>query len=314
MRKIKIDGLNQACSQIVLGSMMFSPANMKRTGDLLDAFVEAGGNTIDTAHVYNNGDSERALGLWLKERGNREDIIILDKGAHPDRNGPRVTPQDIKQDLHESLDRLQVDYIDIYMLHRDDLSVPVSVIIDTLNEHKQAGLIHSLGVSNWTNERIEEANQYAAENGLAGFVVNSPNLSLAKPNEPRWAGCISVDQESLNWHEKYQFPLFSWSSQAGGFFSGRFSPDKKDDPEAVRVYYSEDNWERFRRAQKLAGEKGVTAIEVALAYVLHQPFPTCAIIGPYTVEELHSSLKALDLQLTAGEINWLDLKEDSLVR
>jgi 1-deoxyxylulose-5-phosphate synthase len=309
MKKIRIEGLDKACSQIVIGSMMFTPDNMKRTNSLLDAYVEAGGNTIDTAHIYNGGDSEKAVGIWLKESRNRKDIVILDKGAHHNSDGPRVTPEDIKQDLYESLDRLQVDFIDIYMLHRDNPEIPVQVIMDALNVHKKAGLVGVLGVSNWTNKRIEEANRYAVENGLAGFVVNSPNLSLAKPNEPRWAGCISVDHGSLQWHEKNQLPLFSWSSQAGGFFSGSFSPNQRDDSEMVRVYYNEDNWQRYHRAQELAIEKGVTPIQIALAYVLNQPFPTCALIGPMTTEELNSSMRAVEIQLSQAEINWLDLQE-----
>lgn len=309
MKKIKIAGLNKLCSQITIGSVMFTPENMKLTNDLLDAFVEAGGNTIDTAHVYNQGASEKAIGLWLKERGNRNDIVILDKGAHHDSKGPRVAPEHIKRDLYESLERLQVDYIDIYMLHRDDPNIPVNVIVDALNEHKREGLIGVLGVSNWTISRMEEANKYAAENGLAGFVVNSPNLSLAKPNEPRWPGCVSADEEGLQWHEKHQFPLFSWSSQAGGFFSGRYSPEQTDDPEMVRVYYHEDNWKRYRRAVQLANEKRVEPIQIALAYVLNQPFPTSAIIGPMSKEELHSSLKAFNIKLTPDEIKWLDLRK-----
>jgi 1-deoxyxylulose-5-phosphate synthase len=141
---------------------------------------------------------------------------------------------------------------------------------------------------------------------------NSPNLSLAKPNEPRWAGCISADADYIAWHERSNLPLLSWSSQAGGFFTGRFAPDKLDDQEAVRVYYSDANWKRYRRAAELAEAKGVTANQIALSYVLHQPFPTCAIIGPNRVEELHSSAEALGVELSPQEILWLDLKAESL--
>jgi aryl-alcohol dehydrogenase-like predicted oxidoreductase len=308
MKKIHIEGLDKACSQIVMGSMIFTPDNMDLTSDILDTFVQEGGTTIDTAHVYNQGESEKAIGLWLKQRGNRDQMVIIDKGAHPDAKGPRVTPEAISQDLMESLQRLQVDYIDIYMLHRDDPNIPVEVIMNALNQHKEAGLIKVLGVSNWTHERIEEANNYAQAHGLAGFAVNSPNLSLAKPNEPRWPGCVSVDEESLRWHEKNQFPLFSWSSQAGGFFTGRFSPHSTDDQEMVRVYYNEENWQRYERTEQLAKRRGVTANQIALAYVLHQSFPTCAIIGPQNSAEFYSSLEAFNITLSAEEVDWLDLR------
>ncbi|MBM7570317.1 aldo/keto reductase [Aquibacillus albus] len=309
MKYIPIHGLEKSISQVILGTMSFSPSRMDYVTEMLGVFFECGGNTVDTAHVYNRGESEKAIGLWLQETGKREDMIIIDKGAHPDENGPRVTPEAISEDLEESLSRLQTDYIDIYMLHRDNPDVPVGVIIESLNEHYKAGRICALGVSNWTNERIDEANKYAQDNGLVGFTVNSPNLSLAKPNEPMWPGCISVDEQSLNWHISNQMPLLSWSSQAGGFFTGRFSQDKPVNKDMVRVYYSDENWERYHRAEMLAQEKGVDTNQIALAYVLNQPFPTCALIGPQRISELHSSLKALDIELSDEQIRWLDLRK-----
>ncbi len=309
MKYISVEGVDKACSQLVIGSMIFSPDRMELVREMLDEYVSLGGNTIDTAHIYNGGKSELAIGQWLKERNNRDDIVIIDKGAHHDAKGPRVNREAIASDLRDSLARLQVDYIDIYMLHRDDPNVPVSTIIDILNEHVQAGTVRALGASNWSHRRIQEANEYAAAHGLKGFACNSPNLSLAKPNEPRWPGCVSADAEACAWHEQQQMPLFSWSSQAGGFFTGRFSPDQPNDAEMVRVYYSNDNWERYRRAEQLAKEKGVTANDIALAYVLHQPFPTCAIIGPHNVNELHSSFRAIGVTLKPEEIRWLDLAD-----
>jgi aryl-alcohol dehydrogenase-like predicted oxidoreductase len=306
MKKIYVNGLNRECSQIVLGSMMFSPTNMEFVTGLLNTYVEAGGNTIDLAHVYNNGESEKAVGLWLKETNLRDEIVILDKGAHPDANGPRVTPEAIEQDLQVSLQRLQVEHIDIYMLHRDDPTIPVEVIINALNKHIQAGLVQAIGVSNWTTSRIQEANEYAEKNNLIGFAVNSPNLCLAKANEPRWPGCVSVDEKDKKWHTENQLPLFAWSSQAGGFFTGRFTPENLENKEMVRVYYNEVNWERYRRAEKLAWKKGVTTNQIALAYVLNQPFPTCALIGPSNIEELQSSIVASNVTLTAEEMKELE--------
>jgi aryl-alcohol dehydrogenase-like predicted oxidoreductase len=310
MKYVTIEGIDKPCSQLIMGSMIFAPDKLDLAVELLDAFVAFGGNTIDTAHIYNGGKSELAIGQWLKLRNNRDDIVILDKGAHPNAAGPRVTPEAIASDLRDSLERLQVDYIDIYMLHRDDPNVPVSTIIGTLNEHKAAGKIGALGTSNWTVQRIQEANEYAAANGLAGFTCNSPNLSLAKPNEPRWAGCISADHEYNAWHEKHQMPLMSWSSQAGGFFTGRFSPEYTEDKEMVRVYYNAENWERLRRTQQLAEEKGgVNANHIALSYVLNQSFPTCAIIGPQKLSELEDSVKAVHVEIIPEEIRWLDLQD-----
>lgn len=147
---------------------------------------------------------------------------------------------------------------------------------------------------------------------MVGFSFSSPNLSLAKPNEPFWKGCVSADAETIAWHESEQFPLFSWSSQARGFFTGRFTPEIRDNADLVRVFYSDENWERLERAKQLAASKHVTAIQIALAYVLNQPFPTCALIGAQSAEELKSCDEGSTIQLTRAELDWLDLTVDQL--
>jgi aryl-alcohol dehydrogenase-like predicted oxidoreductase len=180
-----------------------------------------------------------------------------------------------------------------------------------LNEHKRAGRISSFGGSNWTVERLEEANAYATAHGLEGFSCSSPNLSLATQNEPPWSGCISAsDAPSRDWYRRTKLPLFAWSSQAGGFFTGRFSPKDTSDATMVRVYYNPANWERLQRAKDLGHRKGFTAHQIALAWVLHQPFPTYALIGPRNVDELHSSVAALDVDLSPEDVRWLNLESE----
>ncbi|WP_256757719.1 aldo/keto reductase [Cohnella sp. WQ 127256] len=295
-----------SCSQLVLGSMMLREEDMDYSAGLMDAFTAIGGNCIDTAHVY-GASSSRAVGHWIRERNNRSDVIIIGKGAHPNSES-RMTVEYMEQDLYETFERMQTDYVDIFMLHRDDLDKSVGYIMESMNAQLEAGRCRALGVSNWSVSRIQEANEYTAAHQLHGLLCNSPNLSLAKPNEPRWAGCVSVYSDELAWHERTQLPLMSWSSQAGGFFTGRYTPDSGD-PELIRVYYNDANWERFRRAEALAQTRGVTTNDIALAYVLNQPFPICALIGPVTVEELHSSAHALGVSLTRSETRWLDLME-----
>ena len=313
MKYIHLKPLQRDCSQIVLGSGNFlKPDNYDNAQVMLDALVAKGGNVLDTAHQYRG--SEVTIGRWMEERGNRSDIVILTKGAHHDDGspGPRVNPEAITKDLAESLTRLKTDYVDLYALHRDDLTVEVGPIIEVLNAHHEAGRIRAFGASNWTHERIEEANAYAADHGLVGFSFSSINLSLATVNEARWPGCVSADAETIAWHEATNMPLISWSSQAGGFFSGRFAPDDLSNEEMVRVFYNESNWERLRRAELLGKEKGGTAIQIALAYVLHQPFQTAAILGCETPQELESSLEALNITLSTEEIEWLDMRRQSL--
>jgi aryl-alcohol dehydrogenase-like predicted oxidoreductase len=246
--------------------------------------------------------------MWLEERKNRDQINVWSKGGHPNQNGPQVNKTAIYNELMTSLERLRTDYIDLYALHRDDVNVPVGEILEILNEHVEEGRIRAFGGSNWTAARLEEANRYAAEHGLRGFDFSSPNLSLGKAQEPYWADCISVDDETLAWHERTELPLFSWSAQARGFFTGRFTPEDRSDADLVRVFYNDANWERYYRAEKLGKEKGVSTIQIALAYVLNQTFPTAAIIGPRNEAEMKSCLEATQIVLTQEEIKWLDLR------
>lgn len=306
MRTIQIQGLDKPVSRLIQGSDFFKHDVYDKVASVLDDFFAAGGNTIDTAHNYAGGQSEETIGRWLKERGNRSEVVILTKGAHHDKNGPRVNPEAIDHDIGVSLERLGTDYIDLYALHRDDPTVPVSVIVDALNKHVQAGTIKAIGGSNWSVQRLQEANDYAASKGLAGFTFSSPNLSLAKANEPFWAGCVSADADDCAWHAREQFPLLSWSSQARGFFTGRFTPEVRDNADLVRVFYSDANWERLARAEQLGKQKGFSTIQIALAYVLNQPFPTAALIGAQNPEELHSCKDGSDILLTPEEVRWLE--------
>jgi aryl-alcohol dehydrogenase-like predicted oxidoreductase len=283
--------------QLIMGSGNFLRKNdLAHIDRMFDTFLRVGGNMIDTAHQY--GRCERAIGQWLDTSGRRSELMILTKGAHHDDGepGPRVNPRAITKDLLESLERLRTDFVDLYALHRDDPNVEVGPIIEVLNEHLEAGRIHAIGASNWTHERIQQTNDYAKSHGLIGFTFNSANLSLAKCRVPRWEGCVSAGREMCD-------------SQAGGFFTGRFAPDKLEDAEMVNVYYTQENWERYARAEALAQQKGVTRLQIALSYVLHQPFPTAALVGMETIEEVITSLDGLQIELSPEEIRWLDLLE-----
>jgi aryl-alcohol dehydrogenase-like predicted oxidoreductase len=310
MKYGSIAGLQKSVSQLIMGTMIYSPGDMPLTCAMLDYFVSLGGNTLDTAHVYGQGDAERAVGEWMRLRGNRDKIVIIGKGAHPDAQGPRVNPAAIASDLEESLQRLGTDYIDLYLLHRDDPAVPVGEIVTCLNERFQAGRMRAFGGSNWSHQRLGEAVDYAHAQGLVPFVASSSNFSLAVMNEPPWPGSISATVEGKDWYIERQFPLLAWSSQAQGFFTGRAAPDNYSDAEMVRVWYNDENFERLARASALGKQKGVSANTIALAYVLCQPFPTFALIGPRTPEETRTSNQALQVALTAEELRWLNLEEE----
>jgi aryl-alcohol dehydrogenase-like predicted oxidoreductase len=305
MNSIQIAGVNKSVSQLIMGTDFFNLSNPDTVHEIMELFMQMGGNTLDTAHIYSGGESEAAIGLWLEATQKRKDIVILTKGAHHDRSGPRVNRQAIYEDLMESLERLRLDSVELYGLHRDDPLTPVGEIMDALNEHIEAGRIQAIGGSNWSHQRLQEANDYARQHGLIGFSFNSPNLSLAKANEPFWTNCLSADAHTLEWHTHTQMPLLSWSSQARGFFSDHVSPSDRTNEDLVRVFYHEANWQRRHRAEQLAEQKGVSRIQIALAYVLNQPFPTCALIGPRNQAEMSSCQQGAQIKLTQAEISWL---------
>lgn len=227
-----LPGLDKPVSRLVQGTVMVSSAAEAASFRLLDDIYALGCTTFDTAHVYGDGDNERTVGRWLASRGLRDQVVIIAKGAHHNRDRRRVTPFDISADLHDSLARFKVAEIDLYILHRDDPAVPVGPIIEALNEHQQSGKIRVFGASNWTHVRLEEANRYAVERGLIPFAVSSPNFSLAEQVKEPWEGCVSISGPSgaaaRTWCKEKRLPLLTWSSLADGFFSGRFRRDNLD--------------------------------------------------------------------------------------
>ncbi len=281
---------------------------MRWVCELLDGWAEAGGTVLDCAHNYGDGAAERAVGRWLRTRGNRDHVVILTKGAHPDDSGSRVNAEAIDQDLAESLNRLETDRVEIYLLHRDDESVPVGEIVDALDVQVRSGKILSVGASNWTCRRIEAANTYADSHGRARLTVSSPHMSLARQTEPPWPGCVSAaGRQDRAYYAEQDILVMPWSSQAGGFFVASNQMAQR----ARHVYDTAANRERLRRCCRLAASRGVTANQIALAWVLGQPFPVVPVIGALAVPEISDSVAALDIWLTSAELAWLDLQTDA---
>ena len=292
-----VDGVDKPVSRVVMGTL--NRHDLRHASVMYDDFFEMGGTCFDTARTYGDGRSEATLGRWLRNRDLREQVVVVTKGAHT----PNCYPEVVTAQLAQSLDALGTDYVDVYLLHRDNAEVPVGEFVDVLDEHAVAGRIRAFGGSNWTIARFEEANEYAAKHGRTGFAVLSNNFSLARMLEPPWEGCVAAsDPDSRRWLEAGQVPLLSWSSQAQGFFAG-------DGSTAFPAsWLSDDNVERRERARSLAREKGVEPTSIAVAYVLAQPFPVFPIIGPATMRETASSLEALTVQVTPDEAAWLNLE------
>ena len=321
MQYYQISGLDRPVSRFIFGTAIASMSAGEDAGALLDAVFAAGINTFDTALLY--GDSERSLGRWVKERGLRDQVNILTKGCHHSRFRSRVTPRDLLSDFRKSLTRLDMDHVELYLLHRDDPSQPVGPIVETLNELKAQGRVRCFGGSNWTHERIEAANEYAYAHGLTGFAVSSPCFSLAEQIGDPWGGSVHISgpghRAAREWYIRNHMPVLAYSSLARGFLSGKFSPDSGKTVAEVfprmgeaiaKEYEYPDNLERLRRVEKLAAEKGLTVPQVALAWTLNQPLFVSPILSPSTVDHLEANLRAFEVELTREECLWLNLGEE----
>lgn len=307
-----IPGTRKPVSRLIQGTTM---ARDENAYPIFDAALENGINTFDTAQVYGN---EKVLGGWIKARGNRDQVNVLTKGAHHNDVRRRVTPWDITTDIYDSLGRLGVDFIDIYILHRDDPSVPVGPIVEALNEHHKAGRIGAFGGSNWTHTRIQEANAYAAANGLVPFAISNPNFSVVDMVEEPWSECVSIageqGREAREWYSAQKdLALFTWSTLAGGFLSGRVKRENRESPDwdkglVKRCYFSDANFDRLDRVEELGAKKGLTVPQIALAYVLSQPANIFTLIAPVNAEEIAQNAAALEVELTPEEIAYLEMR------
>lgn len=307
MKHAAVPGVALPVSRLVMGCD--NQRTMPHAAAMWDDYFERGGNTFDTAWLYGGGLQERLLGQWMRNRGLRDQVVVIGKGGHT----PHCTPEGITRQLHESLERLQTGRVDIYLMHRDNPGVPAGELVDMLNEHVRAGRIGIFGGSNWSIARVAAANRYAKRKGLQGFGALSNNFSLARMVDPVWGGCISAsDEASRRWLKKNRLPHFAWSSQARGFFTDRAGRDKTADAEMVRCWYADDNFARRERAMALAAKKGVSPIAIAAAYVLHQPFPSFALIGPRVIAETVGSLECLGVELSPKEVAWLNLERERL--
>jgi len=280
--------------------------------ELLNAYRHHGGNLLDTAHCYGfwapggNGASERAIGVYVKRSG-KGDLIIATKGGHPGRPGYRSTDRwlsrcRVQSDIDDSLGRLELDVIDLFWLHRDDTRMDVGEIIEILNEEVRRGRVCYLGASNWTTGRIEAANAYAEEKGLHGFVASQVQWSLAEKESADRAGevgdyTIYAHEPEVAFHQRTGLPLVAYTATASGYFAP--GAEKRAD------FDNPVSRERLKRAEQLAKELGVTANQVALAWLINQSFPVFPITGTHNTRHLRENLAAADVILTPEQVRWL---------
>ncbi len=315
MKQLDLGNGTLQVSELSLGCMQLGArATGQTTDELLNAYRDAGGNFLDTAHCYcfwapgGDGISERVVGQYIHHNHCRDEMVIATKGAHPPVPGYRatedyMTPCRMKCDIEDSLGRMKIDTIDLYWLHRDDPRVPVGRIIDMLNDEVARGTIRAFGGSNWTAQRLDEANQYARARGVAGFVASQPRFSLLQyETQSRDARLkpgvlLHVDDEDRRRHADSQLPIICYGPTGNGFFA--------NEGEAPEKFINEANTARAARAMELAEQLNATPNQVALAWLRAQPYPVIPILGTANPDHLRDALGVVDVNLTEQQAAYL---------
>lgn len=306
MDKILLTGTDLTVSPLSLGTVNYGvKTSEKEAFYQMDAYLDAGGNFIDTASVYGcfppsaeMHASEKVVGRWLKSRNTYDKIVISTKGGHPLAGDAsftiRLHRDELFSDVDKSLQNLGCDAIDMYFLHRDDLTMNVDEVMETLEEIKKQGKIKNYGFSNWTVKRVKEAQEYCKKHGLSGFTMNQLMWSLAHITHEEIADktLIAMDKETYDWHTETQMSAMAYRSVAKGYFEKRKNgaPMRGD---LVTTYKDPMNDEIYLSLIKLHEETGISMTALSLLYFIKQPFPSVAIASFTSDTQLSEGLSIL---------------------
>ena len=280
--------------------------------EIFDRYRALGGRSFDTARMYFDGECDKMLGKYVRDRGIRGDVTVCMKGCYPADSAKmhisRLSPAEIRFDLEESLRAFGTDYADLYLLHRDDPRIPVSEIVPTLGALVKEGKARAVGVSNWTVGRIQMANEFAKENGFAQLSVSQVHFSLALTTPPLTKDITHVPMNATEemWYRENDFPVMAFASQGKGYFA-QFEVGQSFKP-TVADYYTHlpENARRAGRCAEMGKRYGVSASAVALAYVLNHPMRASALCAYTKIEQYEDSIRALGISLTTEEIKYLE--------
>lgn len=301
-------------TNIVIGDNSVSdPSKQKFAYWCFDQYLERGGNCFDTARIYGGGQSEVALGAYLKGKP-RDRYLISTKCGHHDMAKPpksRLSRAEIISDVDESLRSLGCEYTDVLFLHRDDIYKPVEEIVPVLHELVIAGKARILGASNWTAGRIAAANAFAEQNGLTPFSVSQIlwNLGLTTAAQTGDLTHLVMDEAELHWYTDNQFPVMAWTATGKGFFA-KAAAGLPMKPHASQYYaWLPENFARAERAKTLAEQLGVSVSAVVLNYVLSGSVPGIGVTAFSNEEQLAETMQAAEFTLTKEQRAFLEGKE-----
>ncbi|MGW7757741.1 aldo/keto reductase [Streptomyces violaceusniger] len=297
-----------------LGGNVFGwTANEAESFRVLDAFVAAGGNFIDTADVYSawvpgneGGESETVLGNWFASRGNRSDVVLATKvgAGYPEPRG--LTSSAIKTGVEESLQRLRTDYIDLYYTHYDDPSVPVEEIIATLDELVREGKVREIAASNVSAERLEAQLTFSTQESLARYVALQPHYNLVSRD--------TFEGDLADVAARHGLATIPYYSLASGFLTGKYRPgtavDSPRSTGAAKYLETERGQKVLAALDDIAANHATEPTTVALAWLLAQPTVAAPLASARSVDQLPPLLASVDLKLTQPELDLLTSASD----
>ncbi|HEY8327194.1 MAG TPA: aldo/keto reductase [Rhodanobacter sp.] len=311
MQHRKLGNSPLAIAPLAFGGNVFGwSADEKRSFELLDAFVDAGGNLIDTADVYSawvpgnrGGESETIIGKWLKRSGKRDQVVISTKVAKWAEH-PGLSPVNIRQAVDGSLQRLQADCIDLYQAHQDDASVPME---DTLGEFArliEAGKVRVIGASNFGAARFADALAVSKRHGLPRYESLQPEYNLVSR--------AGYEKELEPLIRRENIGVISYYALASGFLSGKYRSEADLAKSAarggaVKQFLNPRGLQVLAALDAVAATHGATPAQAALAWLIARPGLTAPIVSATSVAQLHELLGATSLQLSDNEIAQLDL-------
>ena len=299
-------------SAFCLGTMQWDwTADEATSFQIMDAFVDAGGNFLDTADIYSKwldghvgGESEEVIGRWIAARKNRNDVVIATKVRGAMGDGPNdegLSRRHILDAAEASLRRLQTDYIDLYQTHWFDAATPIDETMSALDTLVRQGKVRYVGCSNYPAWRLVQSLWASDRHQLVRYDSIQPHYNLVHRRE--------FEQDMAEIVTEYNIGVIPYSPLAGGFLTGKY--DRENVPNSARAqgvrqrYFNEAGWRTLDAVRLVAKQTDSSPAVVSLAWLLAQSFMTAPIIGANNVEQLQQSLDAVDLQLTPEQKDML---------
>ncbi|MBE9374014.1 aldo/keto reductase [Saccharopolyspora sp. HNM0983] len=294
---------------LCLGGNVFGwTADREQSFAVLDTYLAAGGNFVDTADVYSTfvpgnagGESEQVLGEWLRARGNRDDVLIATKVGMWEQR-PGLSAANITAAAEDSLRRLGTDHIDLYYAHHDDADTPLEEALTAFDGLVRSGKVRHIAASNYSAARLQEALSVSRSGGLAEFAALQPHYNLVERADFEGELSALVEREGLG--------VLPYYALAKGFLTGKYRPgdDTSDSPraEGARAYLDERGVQVLAALDEIALVRGVPLASVALAWLAGKPGVTAPIASARNLDQLQPLLTAAEIRLSAEEMQRLD--------